>query len=145
MKSVIFDIDGTIADHTHRLHHILKSPKDYDAFYDACDQDWPIEPIIQLVIDMYARGYKVLIVSGRTDRVRDKTVQWLTRHMVPYHHLYMRKHKDFRQDYIIKGEILDEIIEDGYNIMFAVDDRNSVVKMWRERGIICLQCREYNE
>lgn len=37
MKSVyVFDIDGTLADLTHRLHHIQKQPKDWDAFFDAC-------------------------------------------------------------------------------------------------------------
>jgi hypothetical protein len=30
---ILVDIDGTLADCTHRLHHIQKQPKDWDAFF----------------------------------------------------------------------------------------------------------------
>ncbi len=40
-NTVIFDIDGTLADCSHRLHHIQKDPADWDGFYEACeDEDW---------------------------------------------------------------------------------------------------------
>lgn len=145
MNTIIFDIDGTIADLNHRLHHIANFPKDYESFHSECHNDTPIEPIINLMIDMYARGYKILLVSGRTDRVKPETVQWLKRHMVPYHKLYMRKNGDWRSDVIVKSEILDEILAKGHFINFVVDDRTSVVKMWRDRGLTCLQCREWTE
>lgn len=145
MKAIIFDIDGTIADLDHRLHHIANFPKNYEKFYDECDQDAPIEPVIGLMVDMFARGYKVLLVSGRTDRVKGKTEDWLNRHMIPRHDLRMRKDGDWRSDVIVKSEILDEILAEGYEIQFVVDDRTSVVNMWRERGLTCLQCREWTE
>lgn len=145
MKAVIFDIDGTIADLSHRLHFIKQEKKDYRSFHDACDKDLPIEPIIDLVFDMHARGYSILFVSGRTDRIRDKTEEWLRRYSIPWVKLYMRKDGDWRPDHKVKSDILDNIIKEGYNIKFAVDDRDSIVKMWRERGIICLQCREWND
>lgn len=145
MKTVIFDIDGTIADLDHRLHHIANFPKNYDKFYDECDRDAPIEPVISLMIDMFARGYKVLLVSGRTDRVRGKTEEWLRRHMIPFADLHMRKDGDWRSDVIVKSEILDQLLAQGHKIAFVVDDRTSVVNMWRERGLTCLQCREWQE
>ena len=33
MKAFIFDIDGTLADASHRLHHIQNGNKDWDAFF----------------------------------------------------------------------------------------------------------------
>lgn len=47
-KAVIFDIDGTLADATHRLHHITRHPKNYDAFFAAVGDDSVIEPVRDL-------------------------------------------------------------------------------------------------
>ncbi len=52
----------------------------------------------------------------------------------------MRKGKDNRKDAIIKKEILGLLRQEGKEILFAVDDRQQVVDMWRENGITCLQC-----
>lgn len=48
--------------------------------------------------------------------------------------------EELRTD-LIKKEMI-EICEKklGGKIVMAIDDRDSVVKMWRENGITCLQC-----
>ena len=56
-----------------------------------------------------------------------------------YAKLYMRPAKDYRSDDIIKGEILDQMHEDGYDPTMAVDDRDQVVAMFRARGLRVLQ------
>lgn len=33
-------------------------------------------------------------------------------------------------------------IKDKYDVLFAIDDRSSVVDMWRDLGLVCLQCAE---
>ena len=45
----------------------------------------------------------------------------------------MRRRNDFRQDNIIKEVILDFELLTRYNIEFCLDDRNQVVKMFRDR------------
>jgi soluble P-type ATPase len=55
----------------------------------------------------------------------------------------MRKDGDNRNDTVVKREILEELIKTRY-IVAALDDRNRVVKMWRESGIKCLQVQEGN-
>jgi predicted kinase len=57
----------------------------------------------------------------------------------------MRKGGDHRSDVIVKSEILDEILARGHDIAFVVDDRPRVVEMWRQRGLTCLQCRDWEE
>lgn len=49
-KAYIFDIDGTIADCSHRLHFITGEHKNWDAFYDACLDDAPINDVIKMKI-----------------------------------------------------------------------------------------------
>ena len=51
MRCYIFDIDGTIADLSHRLPHIQKTPKDWTAFFASVADDVPIEHTIKLAID----------------------------------------------------------------------------------------------
>jgi hypothetical protein len=54
----------------------------------------------------------------------------------------MRKYGDFRQDSIVKREIYERFIAPDYDILCVLDDRNSVVSMWREIGLTCLQVAE---
>lgn len=143
--AVIFDIDGTIADITHRLHHIKGEKKDWNAFFAACPQDEPIAPIINLVRIFDAVGFKILLVSGRSDKVVGETASWLAQHRVPFMSMYMRKDGDHRNDDILKEEILNGLIKDGYVIRYVVDDRSRVVEMWRRRGLTCLQCNQWDE
>jgi predicted kinase len=107
--------------------------------------DAPIQPIIDLVRLFEGRGHRILLVSGRSDQCRKETEGWLERHGVPFHELHMRKAGDHRQDFIVKSEILDGLLAAGNEIAFVVDDRPSVVAMWRARGLTCLQCRDWDE
>lgn len=59
-----------------------------------------------------------------------------------YDWLYMRPEGDVRKDTEIKREIFDNYIRDKYRVLFVLDDRNSVVKMWRDLGLKCLQVAE---
>ena len=53
--------------------------------------------------------------------------------------LYMRSDKDFRPDDEVKSQMLDKMIEDGFNPTMAFDDRQRVVDMWRDRGLTVAQ------
>ena len=56
----------------------------------------------------------------------------------------MRGDKDNRPDSEIKQDILKQLQKEGKEILFVVDDRQSVVDMWRANGITCLQCKKGN-
>lgn len=151
IKAYLFDLDGTLADLTHRLHHItpvfdaqgMLPPKNWDAFFAACGDDKPIEHIGEVAFAL-SHSAKIIIVSGRSDQVRDVTIAWLDDHLIPYDAIYMRAAGDHRPDHIVKGELLDRVIADGYAPIMAFEDRDQVVKMWRERGIPCAQVAEGN-
>jgi phosphoglycolate phosphatase-like HAD superfamily hydrolase len=143
MKAYLFDIDGTIADLSHRLHHITNAPKDWPAFYAGCGRDTPIEHICDLAHALWSKA-AIVFVSGRSDECREQTVAWMRDHKVPMTRLYMRAAGDHREDNVVKSELLDRLIADGFEPIMAFDDRNQVVKMWRERGIPCAQVAEGN-
>ena len=142
----LFDIDGTLSDTTHRQHYISGEPKSWPAFFAACDDDAPIPHIIELVMTL-AVETDVLFVTGRTDDVRDKTLAWLKTHLgdwISSTDLYMRPSGDYRADTIVKAELLDRVIADGWTPIMVFEDRSSVVTMWRARGIPCCQVAEGN-
>lgn len=140
MKSCyIFDIDGTIADCSHRLHHIEKDPKDWRAFFAACGDDAPIIHIIQLAESLAKSGESVVFVSGRSRECEMQTRAWLADVFAYEAPLFMRQAGDHRPDDIVKGELLDQVIAYGWKPIMAFDDRDRVVAMWRARGIPCAQ------
>ena len=144
-ECIICDIDGTIANLTHRMHWIKSKPKNYKAFFAGVFQDTPHHDIITLVNNL-ASVYKVPVIhcSGRPDSTREDTEKWLFHNVVYTDGLYMRKTGDFRADDIVKEELLDQILADGYKPILVFDDRDRVVQMWRKRGFRCLQVAEGN-
>lgn len=140
-EAAIFDIDGTLANIDHRLHYLYGgSPDRWDAFFGAMDDDTIVEPVRDLLLCVRAAGKPVVLCSGRPDNYRAVTEAWLTRNGVEYDALYMRPEGDTRADHIMKAHLLRGMREDGYEPFIVIDDRQSVVDMWRENGLTCLQC-----
>src|ERR1700742_4444527 len=128
-RCYIFDLDGTLADCGHRLHHIKSTPKNYRAFFAACKEDGPIPHMVELALHLQ-KIEKLVFVSGRSDEVREETSAWLKGHNLTGP-LYMKRSSDNRPDYIAKSELPDQIIADGFAPIMAFEDRDQVVKMWR--------------
>jgi hypothetical protein len=138
---VIVDIDGTVANLDHRLHYVRDGKKDWRTFLSKCDQDAPKHDIY-LIAESFCdtTGSDLVFCSGRGNEYREKTETWLIENNMPYEQLFMRQERDYRQDTIVKEQILDFEILTRYKEVLAVfDDRQSVVNMWRKRGLTCLQ------
>jgi len=134
---VVFDIDGTLANIEHRLDYVRSKPKNWKAFDAGIPNDKVNEPVAEVFDAMVMGGHTVILASGRNERSRIATQDWLRKNgFSMYQKLYMRKAEDFRSDDIVKQEILDEIIADyGKKPDMVFDDRPRVVKMWRDNGI----------
>lgn len=91
---IIFDLDGTLADNSHREHFIAGETKDWDAFFEACDGDAPMWPSLDV---LHALWYAPLppedkhiieIWSGRGEGedggVRVETLAWLRGEGMPH-------------------------------------------------------------
>lgn len=141
---IIFDIDGTLANCIHRVHWVTTSPKNWDAFDAGIPDDSPYEDIIYLNKIFFQLDHRIAIVTGRSDRQELATREWLGKYGIRYHTLRMRKNGDYRKDDIVKSEILDDLIREGWDPKMVFDDRQSVVDMWRARGVRCLQVNPGN-
>jgi hypothetical protein len=169
-RNIICDLDGTLADLTHRLHHVKGEKKNWDAFHAECVNDKPHDDVIQILLQLERvdcgcynpqdcgcepRHNNVYILSGRNEVVRDETVCWLEQH-VALHGIYvggfnynsnlvMRKANDHRPDTEVKRDMVRELGLTPDNTLCVFDDRQCVVDMWRELGFRCLQVQAWSE
>lgn len=132
-KTIIVDIDGTVALTNGRGHFE----------YMKVDTDVPNKPVIQLVENYLSYGQgEVIFLSGREDICRHLTLDWLFKYIQlgkAEITLFMRKAGDHRKDCIIKKEIFDAEIKDKYFVEFCLDDRNQMIRLWRDMGLSAFQ------
>lgn len=94
---------------------------------------------------LLASGAEVWVFSGRSDVVRAETVVWLGKNTGWYRHpdtpaLIMREDGDFTPDDQLKlGWLNNMLPEDRERLVAVFEDRDRMVKMWREQGLTCLQ------
>jgi len=122
----VFDIDGTLADMSHRLHYIVREPgddrpKDWRACFSAVADDAPIFHMVRVCQALARDCMDIVFVSGRSDECRASTVAWLLRYIpsVRPANLCMRRAGDHRPDDIVKREILDQMRADGWRPVMA--------------------------
>lgn len=148
----IFDLDGTLADASHRLHHIQGPKKDWRAFFAACVDDKPIPQAIATLQALRRGGAEVWVWTGRSDEVISETEQWLHDHHVQRwpplltwairapEVLKMRPAGDHQPDHKLKFGWLANLDPPERNRLTAVfEDRDAVVQMWRDAGVPCFQ------
>lgn len=138
IEAIIIDIDGTLADNLERRSQLEKN-NDWDEFNSNVSKD-NLNKWCKEVIDKFKGTHQIILITGRREICKNDTLMWLGKHQVHYDKIFFRGKDDFRKDDIVKEEIFRSHIEKTYNILFVIDDRLSVVRMWRKLGHVCLQC-----
>ncbi|MFT4189527.1 MAG: hypothetical protein QM621_13235 [Aeromicrobium sp.] len=133
--AVIFDLDGTLCDTSGVEHLVHGDGRDFAAFQRAAVGCPPNEEVVEAAREQARRGRAVLIVSSREFVWLDHTLDWLVEHEIPYEAVYLRVVGDYRRDVEVKRELLADVVEDGFQVVEAWDDKERVVRMWREEGI----------
>lgn len=159
MRMVIFDIDGTLADNSHRVHYLYpegeagpraqkseeKGKRDWDSFFAAQHLDTPREDVVN-VLRMYELAYgtniHIALLTGRGEEHRQVTQVWLREHRIPYNTLTMRKEGDRTDDHIIKLNHIKGWQYRGYQIVGFYEDRKRICDAARAHGITVFQVAE---
>ncbi|MEV4411093.1 AAA family ATPase [Catellatospora sp. NPDC049609] len=132
-RAVLVDLDGTVA--------LMGGRSPYD--HTRVHLDLPHQPVIDAVRALHAAGHTVIYCSGRVEAARAGTQAWLDRFVgVPYAALHMRADGDQRKDSVVKREIFEKEIRENWYVVCVLDDRNQVVRMWRELGLTVFQVAE---
>lgn len=143
-KFIVSDLDGTLADCSHRLHFAKSEPKDWKSFFAGVSYDTPRHEVFDQVMKDYlnqiqehgSEKVKFIIVSARPERTRAATEEWLQMHgmMHDVAAIIMRSDTDSRQDDIVKREIYEKYLKP-YEVLRVYDDRPRVIRVWKELGI----------
>jgi hypothetical protein len=138
-KAIICDLDGTLA--------LFGKANPYERDFTKDELSNAVAQVLKWKVEAEHSATTptaLLLVSGRIDKYRDQTEDWLHSHNITYAKLFMRRDGDFRKDVVVKQEIYDREIREKYDVLFVLDDRDQVVKMWRRNGIVCFQVAEGN-
>lgn len=142
IQAVICDIDGTVSLRNGR------SPFDYSKVKEDT-----FDPRMREVLMKFINNHiPILFVSGREDicNCRKDTEEWIEKNLIGQYKeklsgkdwrwkLIMRGKGDHRGDEVVKKELYDNQIKPIYDILCVFDDRDKVVKMWRDEGLLCCQ------
>jgi phosphoglycolate phosphatase-like HAD superfamily hydrolase len=131
-RIAVVDIDGVVADVRHRLVHVERRPKDWDAFFAAAPQD-PPHPEGLALVRRLAVDHDIVFLTGRPVRCRRDTVDWLRRHGLGEHRLVMRPGGLRRPAAEVKVELLGDLAAER-RVALVVDDDASVVAAVRAAG-----------
>ncbi|MEU4076949.1 phosphatase domain-containing protein [Streptomyces venezuelae] len=117
----VFDLDNTLAATAHRQHFLERRPKDWDAFFAAAPDDPPLDEGIALCLEA-AGECDIVYLTGRPERCRRDTLDWLAAQGLPEGPVHMRRNRDFRPARVTKVEILRRLGADRPVRMLVDDD-----------------------
>ena len=136
-RVAIFDVDGTLMNIEHRRKYVESEQKDWKKFFEYMEFDTIRDDVFQLAHALHDSGYVIIVCSGRNEKHRELTEKQLAFGKLEYHALMMRGNDDYRPDWEVKREMLADMRNEGLDPKIAVDDRPSVVSMWRDHGLTC--------
>lgn len=128
----VIDIDGVVADVTHRLHHLSARPKDWGSFFAAAVDDPPLDEGVRRVRALRA-DHDVVYLTGRPEWLRSDTERWLAAHDISGVALHMRRRDDRRPARQTKAELLRRIAA-GRDVTVVLDDDPEVVAALQADG-----------
>lgn len=144
-KAIICDLDSTLCDNSHRMHHIQGEKKQWKAYNEACVDDTPNQWCVAIIHAMRLT-HTIVFVTGRSLEYHDHTIHWIMKHVGPSTHggyeIYMRPEKDFKPDTEVKRVLYQSHIAERLDVVFCLEDRKGVVEMYRDLGLVCLACAE---
>lgn len=144
MKYIVFDIDGVLADCSHRLKYIQGEDKDYDKFYsyDEILKDNPILNLDKILFNIQcaeSSDIDIRFITARNIKSITAIAEWLEKYfsiMVEEGDILMRPEKDWRPAYQVKEDLIEKHI--GFeNILFAFDDDEQANEMYKKHGVTC--------
>jgi len=150
-KVWIFDIDGTLADNEHRMHHLENGKKEWDAFFAKQHLDEPYDAVLDvfhaLMYRHVSRGSKFIILTARDERFREDTKEWLNRHLEvdeDCYELIMRPLGHRGDDDKLKVQIIKDFLaaNPGYEVGAVFDDRHRIIDACRVEGWYTFECNQ---
>jgi FMN phosphatase YigB (HAD superfamily) len=149
-KWIICDLDGTLCNTEHRDHHA--QAKEWDLFNAKCVDDTPnlaVVRALKAIRTFSDHQTKLMALTARNASMLSATQDWMLQHGV--YHLFdtirMRpEHNRHESDADLKPRLLANFFgsmeEAREKVLFILEDRNRVVKAFRDLGFQVWQVKE---
>ena len=142
---IVLDVDGTLADNTHRRHLLLgKQAIDWERFFapDLVMKDTAVPGAVSGVARLQELKHDILIITARHEALRDTTMRWLLENFeldLPDSHLLMRpqgnmlKAAEYKREQLINFKQGLENRDTGF---IVIDDDKEVSATMRTLAIV---------
>jgi phosphoglycolate phosphatase-like HAD superfamily hydrolase len=143
---ILFDIDHTIFDASQR-DHMLGNTSHYswDDYHTASINDRPNVDIVEMVTSLRHHAWSVVLVTGRSEKYRQLTLDKLLQHNIFADELLMRPNDNFSPGPEVKLMLARERFgnELAEYIAFVFDNDERVIAAFNAVGVSALQvhCR----
>lgn len=139
---VIWDLDDTLLDPSHRTHYLDRKPAQWDNFFNACDGDTFIQPMLDVLLELqHNTDVRIVFLTGRSNvlQVADKTLATLRMHGLDTHPLVLRPKGDFSKSGDFKRKWIDAHTQrNQYASITIIDDDIHVINKCRDIATTCL-------
>jgi phosphoglycolate phosphatase-like HAD superfamily hydrolase len=135
----VFDLDNTLADTAHRQKYLERRPRDWDAFFAAAPHDPPLPQGVAMARES-AGECEVVYLTGRPERCRQDTLDWLAAQGLPEGRVHMRGDNDRRPARRTKLDVLRRLARTR-EIRVFVDDDELVCADAEQAGFTVVRAR----
>ena len=134
---MVFDLDGVLSDAASRQHFLEGGRRDWDAFFEACGDDPLIDEVARL-LELLDPALRIVLLTGRPQRVRPQTIAWLERYQLRWDLLVMRDYGDYSVAREFKRRSVEELRSFGFDLRLAFEDDRRNLAMFRAEGVPCV-------
>jgi hypothetical protein len=137
---ILVDIDHTITNAFWRDGIIGVVP--WDEYHEEAKNDKPFWNVVQLINSLWYAGHHIIGVTGRNEKFRKLTNDWLLEYDVNLDEILMRPDDNFMKNGILKKMLIEERFKGDYSsISFLIDDNEDTILEFFNMGITTLQIR----
>ena len=139
MDVYVFDIDGTLSNHSRR---IPLAPKDkygsWTAFQKDCENDPPIPSGLSLALALQ-RSDTLIFMTSRDKNTYKQTRDWLVAQHLDPEFLFMREVGDYTSAEELKLGWLENNLPDYMWVVSVFEDNDATIKFLRKHDYHCCQ------
>lgn len=135
--AAVFDIDGVLADATHRQPLIKGARRNWNLFFEMCGKDALIDEVANMAHHLDP-AMQIVLCTARPASVAPETLAWLDRHDVRWDLLIMREWGDYSFARDFKQATVAELRAYGFELRMAVEDDPRNKSMFDYEGIPCV-------
>jgi hypothetical protein len=118
----------------------------WEKYHEESQYDKPFKKVVNLINSLSSVGYTIIGLTGRNEKFRQLTTNWILKYKVDIHELLMRPDENFLKNAELKLKLIEDHFKGDYrDIHFLIDDNEDTILAFFKLGIGTLQVRNISE